>query len=343
MPVQQIWDKLRQKAAADAPPPVIQPSLMQSLGDTFKSYMSQKTGPTPAPEPVKPIEVAKVPEIKPVAPATSIEPGIEKSIPKPEPPVVPPAAPEPEAPKEPVAPPAVTPAPSPAAPVPPTPVAQAKPHPLTSMVADPVNRLTKNVMDEVQQNPQKFGVTDWLTSNWGNIAVPAGILLSMFGGRTGAILGGLAMAAGGYNLYNRYQTLMSKEAQPELQKYIGSKFDPKVLAEIQQTNPALGQAATDLRGAIHYGFVTDVLKHIQQGGEEAIKTNPLLQNGIALMNGHIGRLSPEEQQQFIQSYRNQTNVDTSKLPGTSTWGSTSKDYVSGLYDKGKNWVQARMQ
>jgi len=352
MPVQEIYAKFRgtMKLSQDVAPPVVQPSLLDRMTDTFKSYMAPKTGPVAAPPAIKPVETVKAPE-------TNIEEGVKNSVPKPS---VPPQEPalntgspttpvttkpveEPKLPENPVpaqATPVSAPAPTTPATAPATPPTggildgikdtanKLKETAIAGTASGTVNPLIKNIMSESKDNPNGFGITDWLTSNWGNIAVPAGILLSMFGGRTGAILGGLAMAAGGYNLYNRYQTLMSKEAQPELQKYIASKFDPKVLAQIQQTNPALGQAATDLRGAIHYGFATDVIKKIQEGGEAAIK-------GF--------KMDPTAEARVLEQYRTGTQADTTQLPGRATWGSTAKNYVGGLYDQGKAKIQGMMQ
>ncbi len=340
MLAQQIWDRFR-KNAADVPPPVVQPSILDRMSDMYKSYMAPKAEPEIAPPAIKPIETVKAPE-------TDIEQGVKNSVPKPTaPPQEPalntgspttPVTPKPvEAPKLPEQP-APAQAAAPAAPAAPQTggildtikdtAGKLKETAVANTASGTVNPLVKNIMSESKDNPNGFGITDWLTSNWGNIAVPAGMLLSMFGGRTGAILGGLAMAAGGYNLYNRYQTLMSKEAQPELQKYIASKFDPQVLAQIQQTNPALGQAAVDLRGAIHYGFATDVIKKIQEGGESAIK-------GF--------KMDPTAEARVLEQYRAGTQADTSQLPGRATWGSTAKDYATGLYDKGKAKLQGMMQ
>lgn len=182
----------------------------------------------------------------------------------------------------------------------------------------------KNVMAESKENPTGFGIMDWLKDNWGAVAVPAGMLLSMFGGRVGGILGGIAMGVGGANLYGRYKSLMSPEMQPTLQEAIGNKFDKNFMTQLHQTDPNKWQAAIDLQAAIHYGFATDVIKKIQEGGETAIK-------GF--------KMAPDAEARILEQYRAGTQVDTSQLPSMSTWGSTTKDYLGNAYDKASAGVK----
>jgi len=339
MSVNEIYEKFcdTMKVAQDAPiqPPNFMGDLSKNILETAKSWMPGAQAPAapqapqaPATpkvvEPVAPVAVPKANLSAPQAPAApSVDAAnIAKSVPKPDAGVQ--AVP---APVKTEGTPAASPTDKPevpAAPAAPSLVESAK----GAIATTGANSLIKNVMTAAKDNPQGFGIMDWLKNNWGAIAVPAGLLLSVFGGRTGAILGGIALGAGGANLYGRYKTLMSKEAQPALQEVIGSNFDKGVIERLQQQNPTLGQAALDLQAAIHYGFATDVIKGIQSGGEAAIK-------GF--------KMSPDAEATILQRYREGTQADTSQLPGMTTWGSTAKDYVGNLYDKGKEQLQGMMQ
>jgi len=334
MSVNEIYEKFlgTVKVAQDAMPAApgnYMGDLSKNLLETAKSWVPGAQAPAApqapqapqTPKVVEPVAPVAVPKANLSAPAPAAAPSVDtaniaKSVPKPDAGVQ--AAP---APVKTEGVPAASPTDKPSEP---GLIDSAK----GTVATAGANALIKNVMTAAQENPQGFGITDWLKNNWGAIAVPAGLLLSVFGGRTGAILGGIALGAGGANLYGRYQTLMSKEAQPALQKVIGSNFDKGVIEQLQKENPTLGQAALDLQAAIHYGFATDVIKGIQSGGEAAIK-------GF--------KMSPEAEATILQRYREGTQADTSQLPGMTTWGSTAKDYVGGLYDKGVAGVKGMMQ
>lgn len=126
---------------------------------------------------------------------------------------------------------------------------------------------------EVDKNPDATGFTDWFTSSWANMAVPAGFLMMIFGGNTGAIIGGLAMAAGGYNLYNRYSTLMKDPvAQDAIHEYVASNFSKEALKKVEeQYGPQYAQAANDFGFLSRYGFLSSVQSAYQNAGAGAYK------------------------------------------------------------------------
>jgi len=64
------------------------------------------------------------------------------------------------------------------------------------------------ISSSITENPDS-GFGDWITSNWQNFLIPAGMLAMLFGGRIGQVLGIIAVGAGGYNLYSRYNNLVA--------------------------------------------------------------------------------------------------------------------------------------
>lgn len=59
----------------------------------------------------------------------------------------------------------------------------------------------------IQQKPNETGFTNWLMENPSTLMAVGGLIAFAFGGNTGKALGLLAMAGGGYGLYQRYQNL----------------------------------------------------------------------------------------------------------------------------------------
>jgi len=74
----------------------------------------------------------------------------------------------------------------------------------TSEVAKDIERKT---VEGVVENPNATGFTDWIKENWQTALIPAGLIAMTFGGNIGKVLGALAVGAGGYNLYERYNRL----------------------------------------------------------------------------------------------------------------------------------------
>jgi hypothetical protein len=75
--------------------------------------------------------------------------------------------------------------------------------------------INKAIDDLVEKDPKGSGFWDLLSSvdsaSWGNIALVGGLVMMVFGGDTGKLIGGLSMLAGGYNLYQRYNQLQTPE------------------------------------------------------------------------------------------------------------------------------------
>jgi hypothetical protein len=86
-----------------------------------------------------------------------------------------------------------------------------------------ITQETAAIADAVVKNPAGSGFGDWVTSNWQNFLIPAGILAFAFGGTVGGekgdiigkVLGALAIGAGGYNLYKRYGNITEDPEQAE--------------------------------------------------------------------------------------------------------------------------------
>jgi hypothetical protein len=92
------------------------------------------------------------------------------------------------------------------------------------------------------------GIVDFIKQNPQALLVPAGLLMMMFGGKTGLILGGLAAAWGGKGLYDRYQEV----SEPAFQQAFAKHFaDPKnsTPEAMKQLNEWLRAPTTDKSGA----------------------------------------------------------------------------------------------
>jgi hypothetical protein len=132
-------------------------------------------------------------------------------------------------------------------------------------------------LKEVETNPDGTGFTDWFKESWGNVAVPAGLLLMLFGGDTGMMLGGLAVAAGGYDLYNRYNTLTNDPAaQMAISKFVKEGMTNKSLADIRENfGDRYAKSALDFMALSRYGFLSVVQGKYRDAGMKAYRAyNP---------------------------------------------------------------------
>jgi hypothetical protein len=173
-----------------------------------------------------------------------------------------------------------------------------------------VNNFVKSSVDAHLKDPK--GVWEYLTSNvgesWGNIAVPASILLMLFGGNTGAILGAIGLAAGGANLYGRYKYLQeapgaqeaikfmqAKGWTPEAYKELGSQAnitakdiqaarDFQVAASVSYTQKMMADKAREAGMNIYtmFGGNQEVLNKRFQAEEEARRQEAIRQNASNL-------------------------------------------------------------
>lgn len=80
--------------------------------------------------------------------------------------------------------------------------------------------LEQGIQRYVQQDPEGSGFLGFVRNNWGALLVPAGALAMLFGGKIGKVIGGLALAGGAYNLYDRYRNLTSGDASDPVQTAI---------------------------------------------------------------------------------------------------------------------------
>jgi hypothetical protein len=60
---------------------------------------------------------------------------------------------------------------------------------------------------------KESGFLDWVTENWQTLLLPAGVIAMFFGGNIGKVVGVLAAAVGGMNLYDRISTLTGDPAK----------------------------------------------------------------------------------------------------------------------------------
>ena len=84
---------------------------------------------------------------------------------------------------------------------------------LKQYVADVSKEAGKGALLQAKQYVEagdKEGIMETIMRNPAALLVPAGLMLAMFGGDTGKILGVLAMAGGGFNLYQQYQGASDK-------------------------------------------------------------------------------------------------------------------------------------
>jgi len=80
-------------------------------------------------------------------------------------------------------------------------------------------------LDETAKSPV-FGndILGWVKNNWGLVASAAGLLSMLFGNNTMKLMGAIATAAGGFNIYNRVNNLMS------------GKYDDAIKMGLDQTD-----------------------------------------------------------------------------------------------------------
>lgn len=101
----------------------------------------------------------------------------------------------------------------------------------------------------------------WLTSSWETIAAPVGLLLLLFGGNIGSILGALALGASGIGLFQRYQNLTSPASSVVLKDFLNTVSSGGVLLSdamnqmIQKYGQGYSQVLRDFIFAAKMGFV----------------------------------------------------------------------------------------
>jgi hypothetical protein len=172
-------------------------------------------------------------------------------------------------------------------------------------------------LDKALKNPQATGFSEWITESWSNVAVPAGILLMLFGGDTGALLGGLAVAAGGYDLYNRYN-VMTKDpaAQSAISTYVKGGMDKKTLDAIRQNyGDKYAKACLDFGAAAHYGFLSTVQNKYRGAGMDAYRS-----------------MFPGKSQKDVEAFGQTLPGAT---PEANSWGS---DWANKAYETAKGWL-----
>lgn len=179
-------------------------------------------------------------------------------------------------------------------------------------------------LKEVETNPKGTGFTDWFTESWGNVAVPAGMLLMLFGGDTGMMLGGLAIAAGGYDIYNRYNTLTKDPiAQTAIEQFVDGKFSQEALAGIRQNlGDKYAKSALDFMALSRYGFLSVVQNKYRNAGMDAYRS-----------------LVPSATDKDMEAYKETLPGAT---PDTNTllqdWSGKGGKVVSDLWNQGMSWL-----
>lgn len=146
---------------------------------------------------------------------------------------------------------------------------------LTKNIGERAGSKVENTLAAVDEQAKKDfdwdGLGDWFTANWRNFLVPASVLLTLFGGSSGRILGVLGMLGGAYDLYNRYTNLTGDST----------------------SNPR----AKHVQGALAHAV--EVAGELRESGENP-KANPFDPNLIeAQVNDYISRLPQGEQQQAM--------------------------------------------
>ncbi len=142
---------------------------------------------------------------------------------------------------------------------------------LESEVGERARSSEKHMLAAIDEQAKKDfewkGLGDWFASNWKNFLVPGSVLLMLFGGQTGRILGTLGLVGGAYDLYNRYQNLNG---------------DPK-------TNPT----AKHVQGAL--GHAVREAGELREAGEDNT-ADPFRDDLVeARVNDYISNLPAEEQ------------------------------------------------
>lgn len=133
---------------------------------------------------------------------------------------------------------------------------------IETLLSDEVNARAKQIREathEMATNPKSgMGWGEWLTDNWQALALPLGLIATVFGNNTVKTLGVMAMAAGGYNLYERYNRLTDE----------GNRFNQPIIQGIQA---AAAQQDADGNSA-PFSDTDAIARQIaqQHGGDEDI-------------------------------------------------------------------------
>ncbi len=205
---------------------------------------------------------------------------------------LPPAAPVAAAPQS--AAPAAAPGPAPAS------ATSAKPNPMEQMKAklDEAN----NTIDQQLGGPldglneqAKQPATSWMGdmfSDWRNWAVPIGGLMTLFGGSTMKLLGGLIMGGGAVDLYQRYKGVEGLGSTPAGQQLVQQALTFKDaegkpqpfgnLPQLMQAAPEQAQALKDFSLLARIGAKNQIAEKMVQAGVDRAATQLATTAGIPL-------------------------------------------------------------
>jgi hypothetical protein len=132
----------------------------------------------------------------------------------------------------------------------------------------------------VAENVQNGGIFDWIKSNPAALLVPAGLIATLFGGNVGKVLGVLAMAGGGYNLFNRYKGMTSPEGTKAIQDYVTKASDPnnaamRDLSKLEQNGytPEQAGAIRDYLALQQFGWTKSMAdKQVESQANQVAQT-----------------------------------------------------------------------
>lgn len=204
---------------------------------------------------------------------------------------------------------------------------------IEATLSDEVNARTKQIREathELATNPESgMGWGEWLTDNWQALALPAGLIATLFGTNTVKTLGLMAMAAGGYNLYERYNRLTDE----------GNKFNQPIIAGIQA---AAGQQDADGNPA-PFSDVDTIARQVAErhGGDEdtyaAVRTG-LRDYHFLATQGFAEQLIERSQSaadQFVNDIFMRGNISDAPQPN---WTDNVADRLPGFVQQGMRHI-----
>lgn len=159
------------------------------------------------------------------------------------------------------------------------------------------------------------GFMDWMTSNWQNLLVPAGIAAIAIGGvaggtagRIGQVLGLLAAGYGGYDLYQRWNNLAADPSQisdPTEQariRFIQGAVQQAVLQAQQEGGQPFGDpAAATQAAAAETGLSQDQAAQWMQQAQQAV-ADARLMVGLGFTGQLRERVRQSAHEQFAPVY-----------------------------------------
>ena len=198
--------------------------------------------------------------------------------------------------------------------------------------------------------PGAVGWKDWLTTNWQTLLPVGGLISYAFGGNVGKALGVMAMAAGGYNLYERYQRLSNPDhkynapimaAIHAAANQQGPNGKPAPFSDLdavaatvagQYGDPSLKQVVKS--GLVDYGFLASHGFKEHMMNQARMVPNQVLRDWFGRQTaGRVAGPAPAPTE----------NVASTVLNQLQGWGSQARGWGGQGWNTAKGWLAPEAQ